>query len=61
LIRRPLEASSGLHFPVRAMTIRHKPIAIYYGHPEWFRLLFEGLDRRRGASDRLGARRRGIF
>jgi glutathione synthase/RimK-type ligase-like ATP-grasp enzyme len=28
------------------MTIRRKPIAIYYEHPEWFRALFGELDRR---------------
>jgi glutathione synthase/RimK-type ligase-like ATP-grasp enzyme len=28
------------------MTADSKPIAIYYEHPDWFRLLFEELDRR---------------
>ena len=28
------------------MTTQHKPIAIYYEHTEWFRALFDELDRR---------------
>mgnify|MGYP003694546295 CR=1 FL=1 len=28
------------------MTIETKPIAIFYEHPDWFRLLFAELDRR---------------
>jgi hypothetical protein len=28
------------------MTVKQKPIAIYYEHPDWFRLLFAELDRR---------------
>src|SRR5205085_9514404 len=34
-------------FQLRAMNTQHKPIAVYYEHPEWFRALFEELDRRR--------------
>src|SRR5205823_9726958 len=44
-------------FPVRAMTTQ-KPIAIYYEHPEWFRPLFEELDRRGLPYVRLDASRR---
>jgi len=39
------------------MTTQHKPIAIYYEHPEWFRLLFEELDRRRLPYVRIDAAR----
>lgn len=28
------------------MTVKQKPIAIYYEHPDWFRLLFAELDRK---------------
>ena len=28
------------------MTTEPKPIAVYYEHPDWFRLLFAELDRR---------------
>jgi glutathione synthase/RimK-type ligase-like ATP-grasp enzyme len=39
------------------MTTQHKPIAIYYEHPEWFRPLFDELDRRGTPYVRLDASR----
>src|SRR2546423_7276935 len=39
------------------MTTQHKPIAVYYEHPEWFRALFEELDRRGLPYVRLDASR----
>ncbi|PYS77185.1 MAG: hypothetical protein DMF66_10720, partial [Acidobacteria bacterium] len=39
------------------MTTQHKPIAVYYEHPEWFRALFEELDRRRLPYVRIDASR----
>ncbi len=39
------------------MTTQHKPIAIYYEHPEWFRPLFDALDRRGTPYVRLDASR----
>src|SRR2546423_15575444 len=38
-------------------TTQHKPIAVYYEHPEWFRALFEELDRRRLPYVRIDASR----
>jgi biotin carboxylase len=39
------------------MSVVEKPIAIYYEHPEWFRPLFEELDRRSVAYVRIDASR----
>src|ERR1043165_702520 len=39
------------------MSVVEKPIAIYYEHPEWFRPLFEELDRRGVAYVRIDAGR----
>lgn len=39
------------------MSVGEKPIAIYYEHPEWFRPLFEELDRRSVAYVRIDAAR----
>src|SRR5947199_4596180 len=44
-------------FQLRAMNTQHKPIAVYYEHPEWFRALFEELDRRRLPYVRIDASR----
>lgn len=35
--------------------MNHKPIAVYYEHPEWFRALFAALDRRNLAYEKLDA------
>jgi glutathione synthase/RimK-type ligase-like ATP-grasp enzyme len=42
------------------MTTKNKPIAIYYEHPEWFRALFDELDRRGLPYVRLDASRHGF-
>jgi glutathione synthase/RimK-type ligase-like ATP-grasp enzyme len=39
------------------MSTQHKPIAVYYEHPEWFRALFEELDRRGTPYVRIDASR----
>src|SRR5438105_1750557 len=44
-------------FTMRVMTTQHKPIAVYYEHPEWFRALFEELDRRGTPYVRIDASR----
>jgi hypothetical protein len=37
------------------MTIETKPIAIFYEHPDWFRLLFAELDRRSASYVQIAA------
>src|SRR5437899_12349637 len=42
----PLPKGEGEHECQEANMTTSKPIAIYYEHPDWFRLLFAELDRR---------------